>query len=268
MSTLQILKDGLLAAAELAALLFIPPATAIEPTAIPKDPHARPAYLGAMVLDVRLLGALADVRILQAVRNDGDDVVDLASALPADHRLTDTVRIHRAGGSFALSGEDCGERLEAGEGHVRLAPDEAIADALQLAPGTSAAIEWISTLPLARVGSHYRLALPSIAGLGPQAVLVDQGDAQFLVVVVHADARGRARLTLRPASAIATTIELGALDANGERDAYVIPLPRGASEALAAGAVEFESRDVDRVLWTTLPARLSRSVPIVAQRAH
>jgi hypothetical protein len=178
------------------------------------------------------------------------------------------LRIHRADGSFTLAGDDSSEDLDAGPGHVRLAADEAIADALQLLPGADAAIEWITTLPLARVGPHYRLALPSFTRLGPQALLVDQGDAQFLVVVVHPETRGRVRLTLRPVSAAATTIELGALD-GGERDAFVIPLKGPALEALAAGAIELESHDVDRVLWMTLPARLSRGpMPTLAQRTH
>lgn len=271
MSTLQILKDGLMTAAELAALLFIPPAYAAEAAAVPKaqQVRARSLHLNTTVLDVRLLGALADVRVLQTVRNDGDAALDLASALPVDDAPIDALRIHRDGGVFTLAGADCGEDSDAVQGHVQLAADEAIAEALQLAPGTDAAIEWITTLPLARTGPHYRLALPSFAGLGPQALLVDQGDAQFLVVVVHPEARGRARLTLRPASAAPTTMELGALDAAGERDAYVIPLPRTAIEALAAGAIEFESHDVDRVLWATLPARLARGPgPALTQRAH
>lgn len=271
MSTLQILKDGLVTAAELAALLFISPASAVEAVAVPKaqQVRARSLHSSTMLLDVRLLGALVDVRVLQTVRNDGDAVLDLASALPVADTPLDALRIHRSGSSFTLAGAEFGEEPDVIQGHVQLAADEAIADALQLAPGGDAAIEWITTLPLARAGPHYRLALPSVAGLGPQALLVDQGDAQFLVVVVHPEARGRARLTLRPASAAPTTIELGALDAVGERDAYVIPLPRTAIDGLAEGAIEFESHDVDRVLWATLPARLSHGpTPALAQRAH
>lgn len=268
MSMLQILKDGLLTAAQLAALLFIPPATAAEPAAPREQFRAHSMRLRTTVLDVRLLGALADVRVLQIVRNDGDAALDLASALPVDDAPIDALRIHRADASFTLVGEDRSEGFDSGSGHARLAADEAIADALQLAPGADVAIEWITTLPLARTGPHYRLALPSFAVLGPQALLVDQGDAQFLVVVVHKEARGRARLTLRPATAAATTIELGPIDA-GERDAYVIPLPRTAVDALADVAIEFESHDVDRALWATLPVRLSRGpMPTLAQRAH
>jgi hypothetical protein len=267
MSALQILKEGLVTAAELAALLFVPPATAVEPAAA--QVRLRTLHLSSTVFDVRLLGALADVRVLQEVRNGGDTAIDLAAVMSVSDAAIDALRIHRSEGSFTLAGDHCAEDLASGPGHVRLAADEAIADALQLLPGSDAAIEWITTLPLARVGPHYRLALPSFARLGPQALLVDQGDAQFLVVVVHPEARGRARLTLRPASAAATTIELGALDAAGERDAFVIPLKGPTLEALAAGAVEFESHDVDRVLWVTLPARLSRGpVPALAQDTH
>jgi hypothetical protein len=145
-------------------------------------------------------------------------------------------------------------------GHAQLAADEAIADALLLPPGASAAIELIVTQPLTRSGSHYRIALPKTnTSLAPQALLVDQGEARFLVVIVHPGARGDARLTLRPTQGMTESIELGALDERlrAASDAYVIPLPRQAIDALAAGAIEFESRDRDHRLWATLPVRLS-----------
>jgi hypothetical protein len=89
---------------------------------------------------------------------------------------------------------------------------------------------------------------------------VDQGETRFLVVIVHPAAHGEARLTLRPVLGAAESIELGTLDKRlrAAEDAYVIPLPRQALDALAAGAIEFESRDRDHRLWATLPARVSK----------
>jgi hypothetical protein len=274
MSTLQVLKEGLITAAELAALLFVTPATAAEP-AVTAARVAPPAQLRELhristLLDVRLLGSLADVRISQAVRNDSDSILDLAALLPALDDRTAALRIHRADGSIDLLDSGCGgdesDRLQPA-GHAQLAADEAIADALRLPPGASAAIELIATRPLTRTGPHYRIALPvTNAGLAPQALLVDQGETRFLVVIVHPAARGEARLTLRPALGATESIELGMLDERlrAANDAYVIPLPRQAIDALAAGAIEFESRDRDYRLWATLPARLSSGAFTVA----
>jgi hypothetical protein len=282
MSALQILREGLITAAEMAALAFVAPAIASESVSEPvsKPPAAvvrtaRPTRLRelhqiATALDVRLLGTLADVRISQAIRNDSDSMLDLASLLPPLDDRTGALRIHRADGSVDLldtgcSGDETDERPFAG--HAQLGADEAIADALRLPPGASAAIELIVTQPLTRNGTQYRIALPETnAGLAPQALLVDQGEARFLVVIVHPAARGEARLTLRPALGTAESIELGTLDERlrAAEEAYVIPLPRQALDALAAGAIEFESRDRDHRLWATLPTRLSKGALAVA----
>jgi hypothetical protein len=274
MSTLHVLKEGLITAAELAALLFVTPATAAEPavTAVRVAPPARLRELHRIstLLDVRLLGSLADVRISQAVRNDSDSILDLAALLPALDDRTDSLRIRRADGSIDLLDSGCGgdesDGLQAA-GHAQLAADEALADALRLPPGASAAIELIATQPLTRTGPHYWIALPETnAGLAPQALLVDQGETRFLVVIVHPAARGEARLTLRPARGATESIELGMLDERlrAANDAYVIPLPRQAIDALAAGAIELESRDRDHRLWATLPMRLSSGALTVA----
>jgi hypothetical protein len=282
MSALQILREGLITAAEMAALAFVAPATASEPMSEPApEPSAAvvrtapPARLRephqiATALDLRLLGSLADVRISQVIRNDSDSILDLAALLPPVDDRTGALRIHRADGSVDLLDAGCGDDEMDGmqtAGHAQLAADEAIADALRLPPGASAAIELIATLPLTRNGTHYRIALPETnAGLAPQALLVDQGEARFLVVTVHPGARGEARLTLRPAHGAAESIELGLLDERlrAANEAYVIPLPRQALDALAGGAIEFESRDRDHRLWTTLPTRLSKGALAVA----
>ncbi len=77
--------------------------------------------------------------------------------------------------AVAVEGED--EDLQADvSGHVQLAVDESIADALQLAPGETVSIELIATKSLSRShGATYRLALPALAGVESQALLVDQG---------------------------------------------------------------------------------------------
>lgn len=277
MVALQILKEGLITAAELAALTFVAPATAAEaPVAVTVRP-APPARLRdvhqlASALDVRLLGSLADVRISQTVRNDGNSIADLASLLPTLDDRADALRIHRADGTIDLLDAGCGgDETDAPRpaGHARIAEDEAVADALRLPPGASAAIELIVTQPLTRSGKHYRIALPKTnASLSPQALLVDQGESRFLVVIVHPGARGEARLTLRPAQGTAESIDLGVVDERlrAANDAYVIPIPRQAIDALAAGAVEFESRDRDHRLWTTLPTRLSSGALALAHR--
>jgi hypothetical protein len=282
MSALQILKEGLITAAELAALIFVAPAgaseTASEPAAEPAaaavraEPavRSREAYWMTTALDVHLLGSLADVRISQAIRNDSDSTLDLGTLLPPLDDRTAELRIHRAEGSVDLLSVGCGEDPEAvpAAGHMQLAADEAIADVLRLPPRGSATIELIATQPLTRSGSHYRIALPRTnGGLSPQALLVDQGEARFLVVIVHPAARGEARLTLRPAQGAVQSIELGPLDERlrAANDAYVIPLPRQTIESLAAGAIEFESRDRDHRLWATLPARVASGAFAIAR---
>ena len=272
MSALQVLIDGFLTAAELVALLFVSPAAAAE-----LPPHARTVQVAASAnnarslqllsssLDVRLLGSLADVRLSQQFRNDSGDTVNLAARLPAVDEHTDMLRIHRSGRIVDLLGidsgcggdeQDDGAPLQAhAAGHAQTSIDEVIADALQLAPGETASIEWIATQALARTGASYRLALPAHALVEPQALLVDQPDARFLVVVPHRAARGVARLTLRPDRGATQIIELGQVSA--ALTAYVVPLADSAAvKALAAGAIELETRADDGVVWSTLPTHV------------
>lgn len=286
MSALQAMIGGFITAAELCVLLFVSPVSAAEqprsePAASPPAfSNPREAHLLSSSLDVRMLGSLADVRVSQHFRNDHAETINLAGRLPSVDEHTEALRVHRrgrtvdllepesecggegndGGGSEAdvreadVSEADDAEVLRA-VGHVRLALDESIADALQLAPGESASIELSATLPLSRVGMTYRITLPAHAGVESQALLVDQTDgrflAHFLVVVPHGTARGMARLTLRPDRGVVETFELGVL---GEPSiAYVIPIAnRAALQALAAGAIELETRTHDGVVWSTL----------------
>ena len=272
MSALQVLIDGFFTAAELVALLFVSPVSAMEQprtertSSPPAIERARDAHLLSSSFDVRLLGSLADMRVSQHFRNSSTETINLAGRLPAVDQHTDALRIHRKGRIVDLlqldSGcggdeeRDNGEELQADTaGHVQLAVDESIADALQLAPGETASIELISTQSLSHTGTTYRLALPAHAALEPQALLVDQTDVRFLVVVPHRAARGTARLTLRPDRAAPETIELGVL--SEPSIAYVVPLAnRAALQALAAGAIELETRTHDGIVWSTLPARV------------
>lgn len=272
MPALQGLIDGFLTAAEVATLLFVAPVAATERSRIEAAPTApaiermRDLHLLSSSFDVRLLGSLADVRVSRLYRNNGAETINLAGRLPAVDEHTDALRIHRSGRSVDLlqlesgcggdddSDEDAGLQASLA-GHVRLAVDESIADALQLAPGATASIELIATHSLSRAGAVYRLALPDRAAVEPQALLVDQADVRFLVVVPHRATRGVARLTLRPDQAASETIELGAL--NNSPTAYVVPLANHAAlQALVTGAIELETRTTEGIVWSTLPPQL------------
>ena len=272
MSALQVLIDGFLTAAELVALLFVSPVSAMDQPRTERGPGApaiervRDAHLLSSSFDVRLLGSLADVRVSQHYRNSGAETINLAGRLPSVDEHTDALLIHRKGRIVDLLRLDSGcggddesddsEELQASTfGRLQLAVDESIADALQLAPGETASIELIATQSLARAGATYRLALPNDVAVEPQALLVDQTDMRFLVVVPHRAARGTARLTLRPDRAAPETIELGVL--SEPSSAYVVPLAnRAALHALAAGAIELETRTNDGIVWATLPAHV------------
>jgi hypothetical protein len=272
MSALQVLIDGFFTAAELVALLFVSPVSAMEQprtelaSSAQAIERARDAHLLSSSFDVRLLGSLADVRVSQHFRNSGAETINLAGRLPSVDEHTDALRIHRKGRIVDLLRLDsgCGSDEESDEneelqastfGRVQLAVDESIADALQLAPGETASIELIATQSLSHAGATYRLALPTHATVEAQALLVDQTDVRFLVVVPHRAARGTARLTLRPDRAAPETIELGVL--SEPSIAYVVPLAnRAALQALAAGAIELETRTHDGIVWSTLPAHV------------
>ena len=268
MPALQVAVDAFLTAAELAALLFVSPGWASEQPSTrrladtpvyERAPELRPISSG---LEVRLLGSLADIRVSQEYRNTGATTINLSGYLPAVDEHTDALRIHRrgrvvdllqlgAGCDGGTEGDD--EDLQADvNGHAQLAVDESIADALQLAPGDTASIELIATKALSRShGATYRLALPALGGVESQAMLVDQGDTRFAVIVPHPSARGTARLTLRPNGAASETIELGELSEPWV--AHIVPLAsRSALLALASGAIELETRTQDGVVWSTL----------------
>ena len=173
MPAVQGLIDGFLTTAELAALLFVAPVAATERSRIEAAPAApaiertRDLHLLSSSLDVRLLGSLADVRLSQLFRNDSAETINLAERLPAVDEYTDALRVHRngrivdllqldsgCGGAVDSNSDDPAELQASMDGHVQLAVDESIADALQLAPGATAAIELIARHSLSRAGER------------------------------------------------------------------------------------------------------------------
>jgi len=270
MSALLVMLDVLLAAAELVALLFIPPALASEPGAVPVNRSA-PADSFASSLEVRLAGTAVNVRVNQHFRNRGLSQINLSANLPPADEYTQALNIHRRERSVNLLHVDGGCSTEpfdgasqgTGAGHARLQLDEMIADALQLNPGDTASIEVVARMPVQRVGKAFRFALPDGAAVPPQSHLIDQSDAQFLLIVPHPEARGSARLILRPFyltgdaidsarhESASEVIELGEL--NATLSAYVIPLANRAQlEALEPGAIELETLTGETSVHATL----------------
>jgi hypothetical protein len=170
MTLLQPMLEGALAAAELLALLLVPPAAAREPA----TPEAR----AALERPVQL------------------------------HRLS------TAGDGLPIAGR------------ARLTDDERIADAS------------------GRTGPPVRAEADA-----PRAVLIDEDDGAFLIVVPHR-AAARGTLVLRPASGEPETLPLGAIDTC---HAVLVSLAgRAHLVRLADGAVELELADERGTWWTTL----------------
>lgn len=249
---LSLLVDGALAAAQLLALLLIPPAFAAEPAEAVAHPIA--LHRLSTAFDVRLLGSLADVRVVQHVRNDGQHPVDLATALPTEH-AADTVRVTHGTRTIELgaSGGGCSDALYIERAQLTL--DEAIADALTLAPGAEATIEAITAQPMMRSGAAWRVALPKkIDSERAHALLVDQGDARFVAVVPHIAAQA-ATLLLRPARGASERFELGAVEPGS---AIVVPLATGVRfDALLEGAIELTLVGERQTVWSTVVAEVA-----------
>jgi hypothetical protein len=255
---LSLLADGALAAAELVALLFTAPAIAAQPA-----DAARPIALHRLstAADVRLLGALADVRVVQRARNDGRRAIGVAPELLAatgtDSRVIDgdpTIELGASAGG-------CDDALSIDRAQLTL--DEAIADGLTLTPDAEATLEAIAAHALVPDGGAWRLALPAqLDGRRARALLVDQGDARFIVVVPHVAARA-ANLVLRPATGAVERYELGWANAG---TAIVVPLAnRLRFDALAAGAIELTLIGDRETLWTTVIGEVvDASAPVQA----
>jgi hypothetical protein len=278
MTALTLLRDGAATAAQLLALLFAAPAAAapttpptpatvarVEPgTATSLPPSllvARDLHLASSAFDVRLLGSLADIRVVQAVHNASERPIDLGARLPATDRHVERLRVERAGHVVDLVAGDfdgCGgDDADPHDGHAKAALDEVLADVLSLPAGQQATIEVVAVDVLERQAGAWRLALPAtILPLTAQAVLIHPNEGPVLIVVPPAGSRGEATLTLRPDGSAAQVIALGRADGA----AFAVPLADATAAAqLAAGAVEFEVTHGDQRQWTSLPPSVRRA---------
>lgn len=277
MTAFTLLRDGAATAAQLLALLFAAPAAATPPTAAtppiarvepgaatPLPPAllvARDLHLTSSAFDVRLLGSLADIRVVQAVHNAGPRPIDLGARLPATDEHVERLRVERAGRAVDLIGGDfdgCGgDDVDPHDGHAQAAFDEVLADVLSLPAGQQATIEVVAVDVLARQAGAWRLALPAtILPLSAQAVLIHQAGGPVLIVVPPSGSRGEATLTLRPDGSAAQVIALGRAD----DAAFVLPLADATALAqLADGAVELEVVSGEQRLWTSLPPSVRRA---------
>jgi hypothetical protein len=270
MTALTLLRDGAATAAQLLALLFTATATAAPTVATPTtaahvEPGtgaalpsalllARDLHLTSSAFDVRLLGSLADIRVVQAVHNAGPRPIDLGARLPATDAQIERLRVERAGRTVNLVASDvdgCGGDADPHDGHAQAALDEILADVLSLPAGRQATIEVVTVEVLERQAEAWRLALPAtILPIGAQAVLIHQTEGPVLIVVPPAGSRGEATLTLRPDGSAAQVIALGHADGA----AFVLPLADATALAqLADGAVELEVVHGSQRLWTSLP---------------
>lgn len=196
----QVILEGTLAAAQLLALVVVPPVSAREPAA------AAPAVFE---------------RALPPRRFPAND--------------------------------DC----DALRGHVRLSEDERIADAALLAPAAETVMAAVLEGTKTRTARAHRVALPaSLEGHAPRALLLDDIDGAFLVVLPHR-AASHATLVLRPAAGPAETRDLGAVDT---RHALVIRIASPTDlDRLDAGAIELELAEGPMRWWSTIvPERPDR----------
>jgi hypothetical protein len=254
MSALQLLQEGAAHAARAVALLFTVPlaAQAAEPAAAAPTVHA--VGIVDRAFEVRVLGLAADLRVVQALRNDGTAPLDLGARVAAasEAGALDRLVVTRDGRTVDLLAPTGGCGDDNAQPSRALADvDESIADVTQLAPGEAAEIETASAATLTPAGAAWRVALPpTVAPLAAHARFAF-ADGPTLVLVVPPLWSGEARLTLRPARGAARVVELG--DINGA-DALVVPLADDERATdLAAGAVELEVRHATGVAWMTLP---------------
>lgn len=260
MTAFQLVRDGALLAAELAALLAVPPAAAA-----PSTPTVRELHALASAVDLRLFDSLASVRVVQTVRNDGAVPLDLAPRLPTSDARVERLRVAQGDRAIELlsQDDDCGATGSGPhEGHARTTPDELRADLLTLPGGAQATIDIVATGVVARYAGTTRIGLPvTSTPLPAQAWLLASAATPQLVVVPPSGVRGTATLTVRPAHGATEVMALGPLTAS----MVVVPLTATASpDQLAHGAIELEVIEADRVTWTTLPFVRSTAVAAAA----
>jgi hypothetical protein len=272
MSVLHLICDGTTTAAGLLALLFIAPvepAGAAEPAWLPAAAHGAPTPSGASsstlrspaeqrlhlvdaALEMRFLGLLADVRIVQTVRNDSAQAVDLGKHLPAADTRVDSLSVTRDGHTVdLLASAGCGGEHDSDSGRVRPSEDEFIAELMQLPAGRQATVKVSATENVWPAGSAWRVALPAtVEWIRAQALLVARSTGGHVVVIPPADAVGTATVTLRPASGSSSTVELGRIEPGF---AYVVPVVHAEALAqLGEGAIELEVVGAHDIRWMTL----------------
>lgn len=259
MSMLDHLKEGFVTAAELVALLFVPPAVGSEPVVHDAS---------ASRIEFALRDDRAQLTVARRVSNTGDAMIDLAQQLPTTDANTASLRVVRGHRVVNLIGDgDCGgDATESGEtAHVKMAADEAIADALQLPPGESAWIEMAITHALRDSGAVQRIELPSVVAAAAHGFVTDRdGASAVLLLTLDPETRGRVALHLRPDRSRSQTVDLGVVERLGA--AFLIALDRAALQSLAAGAIELEARQGDKSVWSTLPLRLDGAVAVDVAR--
>jgi hypothetical protein len=250
MSALQLLQEGAAHAARAVALLFTVPLAAQA-----AEPAPRELTVVDRAFEVRVLGLTADLRVVQALRNDGATPLDLGARVAAasEAGALDRLALTRDGRTVDLLAPDggCGDVDEPAASRALTDLDESIADVMQLAPGDAAEVETAAATTLERAGAAWRTALPpTLAPLAAHARFAF-ADGPTLVVVAPAPWSGEARLTLRPVGGPARVVELGPIAA---AEAIVVPLTTAERPAdVAAGAVELEVRHAAGTAWMTLP---------------
>jgi hypothetical protein len=258
MNALQLLTDGAGHAARAVALLLsLPLAAQADPTARPpRAPAAHELRVVDAVFEVRVLGRLADLRVVEALRNNGTAPLDLGAHLAAasEDAAIDSLALTRDGRTVDLLAPlgGCGDEESEQASRTVAALDESIADVTQLAPGEYAALDTVAHATLEPAGAAWRLPLPAmLAPLAAQARDASGPDGPALMIVTPNAAAGEGRLTLRPLGRAARSVELGTVVPGS---ALIVPLDDATTLAdLSAGAVELEIADGSQVMWLTLP---------------
>jgi hypothetical protein len=242
MTVLHLMRDGALAAAELLVLLFTASGPAPEQPATASRSIEQSVQLHrSAARDMRLLGAVAEVRSVPRLRDEGDPIGN--RELPAHRRdreadaaLVVSWSLTTEPDGAVLAAADCD--LDPQAGHVRLTEDEAVAAAMWTAPRVEHVIRAIGRAD-------------TVDGALPTAWLVGQGDQAFLMVAPNVAATS-AILALRPSAGSDAMFSLGAVERG---TTILVPLAnRQQLVELAEGAIEIELRVDGTTLWTTVSA--------------
>jgi len=240
MSIAAVLLEGARRAALSAALLFnlvpatpaaeagsAPPAAAVPPAPLAFDGSLADSglTLAAHHLDVHVAGAVATVRTLLVLRNDGAEPVAAQYRLPYPARLWRGDAIDLATGAPASCDESDLSPRAAERAETLAAQPLRRQDVLQVAPGEQVTVELQRDWPLERSGAVHRLRLP--LPVDRDAPWVPRFTAD---VLVEAD---------RPIRRLASPTHQALVDGIGER-AALLSVPDGYVYRQTQLAVEFE----------------------------